>query len=96
MSNLKITRHDKPFEYPQEFIKWGMPFKKVHEDSIGCVYQQIVGTLKGQPVFRYECFLHNHTGFYPSSSQWGVRAWTCNSLERALEKLEFESQSKVK
>jgi hypothetical protein len=86
MSELKITRRDVAWEYPLEFKKWGMPFKKVHESEEGCVYEQIVGEYRGEDVKRYECFVHTD-GYYPCSSSWGSTAWTCKTYEKALEKI---------
>jgi hypothetical protein len=86
MSKFEIKRRDAAWQYPLEFKKFGMPFKKVYESEIGCIYEQVIGDFRGQYILRYECFIHTD-GFYPYTSLWGLTAWTCVTYDLALAKI---------
>lgn len=87
----KVTNYN----YPDSFTKWGMPFKKLYESEIGCIYEQVIGNFRGQDILRYECFLHRG-GTYPKTTLWGFTAWTCVTYELALKKITFEYNNRLK
>lgn len=81
-SKIDAKRHN----YSETFSKHGYIFVKKYEDETMCIYaQKDKETLITQ---YYEGFKKNKNGLYPSSSEWGVRAWTFKTnLDTAKELL---------
>jgi len=88
MSNLeklqqfKLERQALKGIYPESFKKYGYKYKKIYEDLLCCIYEQ---TSEDSNFFYYEAFKKTKHGFYPSTSNWGVSAWTfrCSSIDEA-------------
>jgi len=79
---------------PTEFNKKGFHYKQVRRDGMKAIFEQ---TRNGTELKNYEVVkLGRHNGYvmggvkiepaetYPGSSLWGITGWTCQSIDRAL------------
>ena len=90
---VEAKRH----KYEDQFFKGCWKYDKVHEDELLVLYSQ---SDRDTGVIRYyEGFLKDSSGLRPSSSGWGIRAWTfwtCSQEEAlSLLKSKLESRRKV-
>jgi len=82
----------------EEFTKNGFVYKLVIRRNDKAIFEQ---TKKGR-VFAYEVvIISRHDGYtlggvriepaetYPSGSEWGVKGFTCTTLERAQERFKL-------
>jgi len=78
---------------PDEFVSKGFTYTKVKREGDKAIYKQ---THKEATSFRYEVVvITRHNGYklgesfiepsevYPGSSLWGIRGWTCGTIEDA-------------
>lgn len=80
---------------PKTFRKGGFDYKQVFRDGPWCIYRQ---TKEGTGIEQFEVVklkllpggCHWMTGqelkpreSYPSLAEWGIRGWTCETLEAA-------------
>lgn len=78
---------------PNEFVSKGFLYTKVKREGDKAIYKQ---AHKEATSFRYEVVvITRHNGYklgesfiepsevYPGSSLWGIRGWTCGTLEDA-------------
>lgn len=78
---------------PDEFVSKGFLYTKVKREGDKAIYKQ---AHKEATSFRYEIVvITRHNGYklgesfiepsevYPGSSLWGIRGWTCSTLEDA-------------
>lgn len=81
---------------PTEFKKKGFDYKQIKRDGMKAIYQQ---TRVGTSMSNYEVVkLGRHNGYnmggafiepaetYPGSSLWGIMGWTCQDLDKAMER----------
>ena len=78
---------------PNEFVSKGFLYTKVKREGDKAIYKQ---AHKEATSFRYEVVvITRHNGYklgesfiepsevYPGSSLWGIRGWTCGTIEDA-------------
>lgn len=81
---------------PTSFKKKGFNYNQVRRDGMKAIFEQ---TKDGSEMKNYEVVkLGRHNGYvmggvsiepaetYPGSSLWGITGWTCQSLDRAIER----------
>ena len=81
---------------PTEFKKKGFNYKQVRRDGMKAIFEQ---TRNGTELKNYEVVkLGRHNGYvmggvkiepaetYPGSSLWGITGWTCQSIDKAIER----------
>jgi len=81
---------------PTEFNKKGFHYKQVRRDGMKAIFEQ---TREGTDLKNYEVVkLGRHNGYvmggvkiepaetYPGSSLWGIMGWTCQSIDKAIER----------
>jgi hypothetical protein len=81
---------------PTQFKKKGFNYTQLKREGARAIFEQ---TQEGSAVHNYEVVkIGRHNGYlmggvmiepaetYPGSSLWGITAWTCNSLEAAMQR----------
>jgi hypothetical protein len=81
---------------PTQFKKKGFTYTQLKRDGKRAIFQQ---TRPGSVVNNYEVVkIGRHIGYtmggssiepaetYPGSSLWGITAWTCSSIESAMQR----------
>jgi len=99
MMNTETIVH-KPV--PQTFTKKGFTYRQLKRQGNIAIFEQ---TKPGSSLNNYEVVkIGRHNGYvmggvfiepaetYPGSSLWGITAWTCTSMDAAMER--FEALSK--
>lgn len=81
---------------PTEFKKKGFNYRQLRREGMKAIYEQ---TRPGSCIHNYEVVkLGRHNGYvmggvsiepaetYPGSSLWGITGWTCQSIDKAIER----------
>jgi hypothetical protein len=95
MMNTQTIQH-KPV--PATFTKKGFTYRQLRREGRKAIFEQ---TKPGSSLTNYEVVkIGKHNGYimggvtiapaetYPGSSLWGITAWTCCSLEDAMQRFE--------
>jgi hypothetical protein len=92
----QLKSSDDVHELPKEFDRDGFSYRQIFATHPNLyIYEKRRGGYRGHEVVKARRLggrvlngRHFRAGwYYPSSAQWGVLGWTCQTLERALEKV---------
>jgi len=90
---------------PDEFVSKGFTYTKIKREGDKAIYKQ---SHNGGQNYRYEVVvIGRHNGYklgesyiepsevYPGSSLWGIKGWTCSTLEDAERRYKSLSDTNI-